>query len=110
MGVAGWLVERELKSAPHIGRGVGLAMLFWALGAYLFSLHWAMTTAAVGTFFFSLGWEFRDLYRFWFNPNVSDGFDPWDIVADMAGFCLFGLSILVYQILEKTLYNWEGIF
>ena len=105
-----WLAKREVENAPHIGRGVALAMLFWALGAYLFSLHWAMTTSAIGTFFFSLGWEFRDLYRFWMTPSASDGFDPWDVVADMIGFGLFALSILVYQTLEKMLYNWQGVF
>lgn len=101
-----WVSERETKNAPHIGRGTLLAIIFWALGAWLFSLHWAMTTAVVGTFFFSLGWEFRDLFR----KEKSDGFDPWDIVADMTGAGLFGLAIGVYQLLERLLYNHKGIF
>lgn len=105
-----WLTDREIRNAPHIGRGTVLALIFWAAGAYLFSLHWAMMAAFVGTFLFSLGWEFRDLYRFGKTPAASDGFDPWDIAADMIGAGLFGLSVLVYQLLEKTLYNRGGIF
>lgn len=105
-----WLSHFEQWNAPHIGRGTLMAIIFWSLGAYLFSLHWAMWTAFIGTLVASVCWEFRDLYRFWFNPTATDGFDPWDILADMIGAGLFGLAILVYQLLEKALYNHGGIF
>jgi len=96
----------EQRNAPHVGRGTGLAIIFWALGAYLFSLHWAMTASFFGVLACSVGWEFYDLSR----KEKSDGFDPWDIVADMTGWALFALAILVYQVLEKRLYNYPGLF
>lgn len=100
-----WISERETRNAPHIGRGTALAIIFWCLGACLFSLHWAMTTAFVGTLCFSFCWELRDEWR-----KGADGFDSWDIVADMIGAGLFALAIGLYQVLEKKLYNWPGLF
>lgn len=96
----------ESRNAPHIGRGTALALIFWAFGAYLFSLHWAMTASFIGVLAASVSWEFYDLSR----KEKSDGFDFWDIVADTAGWALFALSILVYQVLEKKLYNHGGLF
>lgn len=110
-----WLTVREQLSAPHIGRGTALALTFWMAGGLLFSLHWAMTFSVVGVLVFSLLWEVCDQLRhvwgkflWWKTP--SDPFDIWDVAADMVGWGLFALTLLVYQLFEDWFWNWPGLF
>lgn len=110
-----WLTDKEVRSAAHIGRGTAMAIIFWVAGAWLFSLHWAMTSALVGTLLASLLWELIDHQRylkgkflFWKTP--SDPFDIWDVAADVTGALLVAAFAGLYQLHEKWLYNWPGVF
>jgi hypothetical protein len=100
-----WWREREQKNAPHIGRGTLVALVFWIVGAVSFGPHWAATLSFAGTLAASMAWEGYDYLR----GIKSDGWDWYDIAADMTGWLLFQLSILAYEFLDvRGLWTWAN--